>query len=131
MRVTVVTPDASFYDGHATSVSIHAIDGSMGVLPGHAPMIARLGHGVAEVLDGSETHRLAVYGGFVKVQNDVVTVLAGGVGTPDQGDASSARAAYDEVRGKVEKLKAAEEHVPYETEEQLRRARAFLDLFGG
>ncbi len=128
MRVSVVTPDTSFYDGEAVSVNLMAIDGRFGILTGHAPLIARLGHGVAEVNDGTTTHRVAVYGGFIKVQDDIVSVLAGGA-AKKTGDVQAAREAHEEALAALEKAKAAEGPVPLDVEEALRRARAFLDLF--
>jgi len=132
MRVSVITPDATFFDGEAAGVTLEASDGSLGILPGHAPLIAALGHGVTEVDDGKDTHRVAVYGGFVKVQDDVVTVLARGAqkgGEDDEAEgARQAAVAADEA------LRAARESgaSPVELrdlEEQAKRARAYLDLF--
>lgn len=130
MHVSVVTPDASFYDGEAASVTLQAMDGSFGILPGHAPLIARLGHGVAVVNDGNKQHRVAVYGGFVKVQDDVVSVLAGGA-AEKTGDVTLARKAHDEAAAAVRAAREAGKS-PVEiaaAEETRRRARAFLDLF--
>lgn len=134
MRVQIVTPDASFFDGEAASVVLPAWDGEMGILPGHAPLIARLGHGVARVqpAGGGDPVRIAVYGGFVKVQNDLVTVLAGGAAKKAEGasvvDATKALEAaqrrLDEVRAKGKEGAA---QLP-EAEEGVRRAQTYLRL---
>jgi F-type H+-transporting ATPase subunit epsilon len=133
VRVQVVTPDASFFDGQARTAVLPAWDGELGILPGHAPLISRLGHGVARVTPeaGAEV-RIAVYGGFVKVQGDLVTVLAGGaqkLGDKDTPEGARARLAeaqkrLDEVRAQG---KAGAAQLP-EAEEGVRRARAFLRL---
>lgn len=129
MHVSVVTPDSSFFDGEADSVTLQAMDGRFGILKGHAPLIARLGHGVAEVKAESGTHRIAIYGGFVKVQDDVVSVLAGGAAEPSGSEAEAkaavlaAEKAVEEQRGGGNKVDIAD------AEEKLRRAKAFLDLF--
>lgn len=130
MQVKVVTPDSSYFDGAADEVVLPAFDGEMGVLPKHAPMIARLGHGVARVKQGGTTTRVAVYGGFVKIQNDDVTVLAGGAANADQGDQSAASKAYDAATkaladARSEGKTAAE---LADLEEQVRRTRAYLQL---
>ncbi len=130
MRVSVVTPDASVYDGEAGAVTLQALDGLFGILAGHAPLIARLGHGVATVTDGAKKVRVAVYGGFVKVQDDVVTVLAGGA-SEKSGEVAAARKAHEDASAAVAAAREAKQS-PVEIEaaqEKQRRARAFLDLF--
>jgi F-type H+-transporting ATPase subunit epsilon len=129
VQVKVVTPDASYFDGAADSVTLPAWDGEIGILPKHAPLIARLGHGVARVAEGGNTTRVAVYGGFVKVQDDVVTVLAGGAATAE-GDLSAATKAYDAAQAKLAEAKAKGESKAElgDLEEKLRRARAYQSL---
>lgn len=80
-KCKVVTPDASLMDHDATYASIPAWDGFFGVLPGRAPILARLGIGELHVrmLDenGSVTDRsFFVGGGFVKMAGGELTVLA-------------------------------------------------------
>jgi F-type H+-transporting ATPase subunit epsilon len=129
VRALVVTPDSTYYEGDAVGVVLQAQDGSMGILPGHAPLIAALGHGLAKVDDGKETHQIAVYGGFVKVQDDVVSVLAGGA-AKKEGTADEARKALDEARAALRKAhEAGDAAAVPEAEERVRRAQAFLQLF--
>jgi F-type H+-transporting ATPase subunit epsilon len=133
VRVVVVTPDASFFDGQARSAVLPGWDGELGFLPGHAPLIARLGHGVARVQpETGETVRIAVYGGFVKVQDDVVTVLAGGAAKPsDKTSEADAQKAVDAAQKRLDEVRAqgktALAQLP-EAEEGLRRAKTYLKL---
>ncbi|MBX3465791.1 MAG: ATP synthase F1 subunit epsilon [Planctomycetes bacterium] len=133
MRVQIVTPDASFFDGEADSTVLPGWDGEMGVLPGHAPLIARLGHGVARVqAKGGQQVRIAVYGGFVKIQADLVTVLAGGAAkAPEAPDEAAARKALEAARKRLDEVraqgKAGAAQLP-EAEEGVRRAQTFLRL---
>jgi len=76
MRVTLISPDRSVYDGDATAVVVPAYDGLVGVLPAHAPFVALLGTGEMTVNHGGGVHRYQVAGGFVKVAGDVVRVVA-------------------------------------------------------
>lgn len=131
MQVKVVTPDASYFDGKAESCVLPAYDGEVGILPGHAPMIARMGHGVARVKQGGSTTRVAVYGGFVKIQDDEVVVLAGGAANPESSDRASAE---KELAGAKDALhKAREAGVSAaekaDLEEKLARARALVSLY--
>jgi F-type H+-transporting ATPase subunit epsilon len=133
MRVQVVTPDASFFDGPAKSAVLPAWDGELGILPGHAPLIARLGHGVARVEpEAGDAVRIAVYGGFVKIQDDVVTVLAGGAQkAPDAPNEADAKAKLDAAQKRLDEVRAqgkpALAQLP-EAEEGVRRARTWQRL---
>jgi F-type H+-transporting ATPase subunit epsilon len=124
----VVTPDKTYFEGQAEHVVVPAWDGELAVYPRHAPLIARLGHGVlrAQPEGGGKLVRIALYGGFLKVQKDQVTVLASGADEPPTPE--KARADVEAARAKVEasrppKAKDADYEVALEQE---RRARARL-----
>jgi len=76
LRVSVITPEGSVFEGDADSVVIPAWDGEIGILKGHAPLMALLGEGELRVRGHRETERFFVSGGFVQVGDDVVTVLS-------------------------------------------------------
>ena len=61
----------------AASLQVPAADGSLGILAGHAPLLAELGVGECRVrlVDGSE-EQFALAGGFLEVSRERVTVLA-------------------------------------------------------
>ena len=133
MRVSVVTPDSTFFEGEAGFVVLPSLDGEIGVLPKHAPMIARLGHGVAKVkpsLESGEETKIAIYGGFCKVQDDVVSVLASGAAKADGTTKDQAQQAVTAAHDALAKLKAAgtKGSALAEAEEQVLRAQAFLAL---
>lgn len=76
LNVRVVSPDKIVFEGEASALVAPAWDGQVGVLPGHAPMLALLGVGelaVGRVGGGSETFQVA--GGVLKVERDTVTLL--------------------------------------------------------
>jgi len=76
MRVTLISPDRSLFDGDATGVVAPAFDGFVGVLPGHAPFLTLLGAGTLTITDRGATSRFAVDGGILQVVDDVVRVVA-------------------------------------------------------
>ncbi len=75
IQCTVVTPERAVLDEPADFVALPMYDGELGVLPGRAALIGRLGIGELRVKRGSVTRRLFVDGGFAQVRGDVVTVL--------------------------------------------------------
>ncbi len=77
LHVRVVSPEAVVFEGDATSVVIPAWDGKVGILPGHAPLIALLGEGEMVVdLPGGGAESLYLQRGAVRVEGDRVTVLS-------------------------------------------------------
>ena len=77
MRVTVISPERSLFDGDAEAVVAPAFDGQVGILPGHAPFMTLLGAGVLNVRGKGESTRFRVAGGFLQVVGDAVRVVAG------------------------------------------------------
>ncbi len=75
MRVTIISPDRSVYDGEATSVIAPALDGEVGILPHHAPFMTLLGDGRLVVRAGDAVQRFRVRGGFLQVRSDVVRLV--------------------------------------------------------
>lgn len=75
MRVTIISPDRSLYDGEATSVIAPAFDGEVGILPHHAPFLTLLGDGRLVVRTADAVQRFRVRGGFLQVRDDVVRLV--------------------------------------------------------
>ena len=75
LQCIVVTPERTVYDQPAEFVALTLFDGEIGIAPGHAPMIGRLGYGEMRIGREVEAARYYVEGGFVEVLGDVVTVL--------------------------------------------------------
>ncbi|CAN5122311.1 hypothetical protein BH23GEM4_BH23GEM4_05200 [soil metagenome] len=76
LTVSVVSPEATVFQGEADSVIAPAWDGEVGILRGHAPLMALLGEGTLRVERGGSTERFHVSGGFLQVVDDRVTVLS-------------------------------------------------------
>lgn len=76
LRVSVLSPEQTVYEGDATQVVAPAWDGLLGILRGHAPMMALLGDGVLRVENGAQVAQFQISGGFLQVVDDVVTVLS-------------------------------------------------------
>jgi F-type H+-transporting ATPase subunit epsilon len=76
LRVSVITPEATLFEGEADQVVAPAYDGSLGILRGHAPLMALLGTGTLRIDRGGSSQRFTVSGGFLQVVDDTVTVLS-------------------------------------------------------
>ncbi len=75
LHCIVVTPEATELDTPAEFVALPLYDGEVGIAPGRAPLIGRLGYGELRVRRNGELIRYYVDGGFVQVANNVVSVL--------------------------------------------------------
>ena len=75
VRCVVVTPEKAFLDKTAELVILPLFDGELGVLPGRAPMIGRLGAGELRLKTGTIVERLFVEDGFVQVRSNIITIL--------------------------------------------------------
>jgi F-type H+-transporting ATPase subunit epsilon len=75
LRCVVVTPERALLDAEVDFVALPMYDGELGVLPGRAALIGRLGPGELRTRQGAETLRFFVDGGFAQVHNNIVTVL--------------------------------------------------------
>ncbi len=75
VRCVVVTPEKAWLDKTAEMVIVPLFDGELGVLPGRAPLIGRLGAGELRLKTGDAVERLFVEAGFVQVRSNVVTIL--------------------------------------------------------
>jgi F-type H+-transporting ATPase subunit epsilon len=93
LQVIVVTPETTLLDQVCEFVVVPLIDGEAGVLPGHAPMIGRLGPGELRVRAGGKDQSYYVDGGFVQVDNDVISVLTNKSVPVAKLDLTAARAA--------------------------------------
>jgi F-type H+-transporting ATPase subunit epsilon len=84
LQVVVVTPERALFDQRADFVAIPMHDGELGVLPGRAALIGRLGFGELRIRKGPATTYLYVEGGFVQVRNNVVSVLTSRALKPEE-----------------------------------------------
>ncbi len=76
LTLEIVTPEARVYSDTIDSVVIPTVEGEVGILPGHIPLLTQVADGELRVTKGGATHFLAVGGGFAEVAGDRVQVLA-------------------------------------------------------
>ena len=117
LHVELVAPDRTVWSGDAATVIARTIDGDIGILPGHAPLLGLLADGVVEIRSPEgEVWVAAVYGGFLSVAHDRVSVLAEHAELAHEID-------LEQARRELERAQAAGEH-DEEALEHVRRAEA-------
>ena len=70
LEVHLVTPEREVWSGEADFVTARGVDGDLGVLPGHAPLLAALAVGPVFIDAGGSRTAVAVDGGFLHVAHD-------------------------------------------------------------
>jgi F-type H+-transporting ATPase subunit epsilon len=75
LKVAVISPEKTLFDGSVDSLVAPAFDGEVGILPGHAPMVTLLGTGTLRLGADGSAGRFRVEGGFLQVVDDTVRVV--------------------------------------------------------
>ena len=93
VRLEIVTPEAKTFSDNVDSVVIPGVEGEIGVLPLHAPLMTLLEPGELRVMKNGEETRLAVGEGFVEVTQEKIAVLTDMAVKESDIDESAAEAA--------------------------------------
>jgi F-type H+-transporting ATPase subunit epsilon len=75
LRLVLVTPETTLLDASVESLRFPLFDGQIGILPGRAPFVGRLGFGELEIVEATGSKKYYVDGGFVQVKGPVVSLL--------------------------------------------------------
>jgi len=75
MEVKIISPDSTLFDGEADMVVVPGIDGLIGILNNHAPLISSLKKGAVKIKKDKEDQLFDIGGGVVEVMNNNVVVL--------------------------------------------------------
>ncbi|WP_125605162.1 F0F1 ATP synthase subunit epsilon [Lapidilactobacillus bayanensis] len=108
VTVNIVTPDGVVYDHHANLLVACAIDGDLGIMANHEPIIAPLKIGEVRVKrtdDPDHEDSIAVNGGFLEVNNNVASIVADSAERSRNIDVTRAEHARERAQ---QKIKAAE-----------------------
>jgi len=76
IQLEIVTPERLVYEDEVDSVNVPGIEGELGILPHHAPLLSILGFGELRIRKGGAEESFAIVGGFVQVRPDKVVVMA-------------------------------------------------------
>jgi F-type H+-transporting ATPase subunit epsilon len=129
VKCVVVTPERALVDERVDFVALPMYDGELGVLPGRAPMIGRLGPGELRIRHGEHIQRFFVDGGFAQVRADVVTVLTPRAQKAETIDAAAAAAALEAAHAvaTTPQAQAAQQKAQDRARAQLRLAAKETD----
>jgi F-type H+-transporting ATPase subunit epsilon len=93
IRCEIVSQDRQVFSGDADMVIVPGIQGEMGILPNHAPLLSTLKYGILRVRYMGQEQIFTIAGGVIEVQPDLVTVMADAAENVQEIDISRAEAA--------------------------------------
>jgi F-type H+-transporting ATPase subunit epsilon len=125
-QLEIVTPEKLVVKEAVEEAQIPGLDGYLGILPGHAPLLTELGVGVITYRAGGTTQTLSVAWGFAEVLQDKVTILAETVERPEEIDVARAQQAKERAE---QLLKSNDPDLDYDrAQDDLRRAETRLKV---
>ena len=87
LQLNLITPQKQLLNAvEVDFVALPALEGELGVLPGHIPMIVQLGYGSLRYKQDGKEEDFAVLGGFAEILHESVNVFAEGAGLADEID---------------------------------------------
>jgi F-type H+-transporting ATPase subunit epsilon len=98
LHLTITTPERIVLESEVSSVNVPTVDGEIGLLPDHIPLVSLLAPGeLHAVTTAGEEQIMAVSGGFIEVRDNAVVILA---------DTAEKAEEIDEVRAQAGREKA-------------------------
>lgn len=110
LTLEIVTPEAKVYSDTIDSVVIPTVEGEIGVLPGHIPLLTQVEDGELRVTKGATTELLVVSGGFAQIDGDRVRVLAENAINEEKIDENAVEAALKRAEEQLRESKDMDPH---------------------
>jgi len=102
LTVQIVTPEREVVVADdATLVIARGIEGEVGIMPGHAPLLIALSVGPLTIVSADRREVLAVDGGFLQCSRDQVIVLAEYAVLPSEVDVGRTEAEIAELKSRL------------------------------
>jgi F-type H+-transporting ATPase subunit epsilon len=127
LKVDIVTAERTVYSDEVDIVIAPGVEGQLGILPHHAPLMTILAAGELVVRKGGREESLAISGGFLEVRPDRVIILADSAERAEEIDIARAEAARKRAEDRL-KERAAGSIEATQAEAALRRAVARISV---
>ena len=124
IHLEIVTPTRRVFESDVSEVVLPGAEGSFGVLPGHAPLLASLAAGVAEAKGSFGRQVLAISEGFAEVTGERVLVMAETCEKAEEIDVERAEAKVEELELEIKSPEADPEIVRLRMLKHLARLNA-------
>jgi F-type H+-transporting ATPase subunit epsilon len=122
--VEIVTPNGLLLNRSVDAVVLPTLEGEVGILPGHIPLLTKVVRGELKLIDASRTDLIVVDNGFAEVVGNRVAVLTEGAVDIEDIDLKSIEAARDRAEKALEEARNSD--IDPEEIEQLETRLQFL-----
>ena len=99
--LTVLTPEKEFFSGEVNEIVFSTPEGRIGIMSGHAPIIASVSEGIIEILIGDEWKTAAAGQGFCEVAYERVEFFVDTAEWADEIDAIRAKEALERAEHRI------------------------------
>ena len=123
----IVSQDLTVFEGDADIVILPGVNGDMGILPSHSPLLSTLRYGILKVRLGDQEEIFTVAGGIVEVQPQLVTVLADVAENVKEIDIARAEAARQRAEEMLKEGPPPDSDTYLKMEAALRRSNLRLE----
>ena len=125
-HLEIIATDRVFFSGEAEHLVITAIDGLLGIMAGHEPLVTSLPTGELKYLVNGEWKYAAISEGFIQVMPDSSIILAETCELPEEIDIKRAQEARERAEERLRQKQSIKEY--YETQAALNRAMNRLKI---
>jgi F-type H+-transporting ATPase subunit epsilon len=119
-QTSLVSPESLLFSGQVDQVDLPGIEGDLGILAGHAPIVVMLRPGIVTAVAGNISERFVIFGGIAEFSQEKLTILADSASSVDGFDLAGLKSQIDEMQENIAKQSVGNE---------LDRAIAKLDHF--
>lgn len=127
MKIKIITPDRTFYEGEASLVEFNTTEGEIGVLKGHIPLTVVVAPGILNFTEGDGNIKsAALHAGFAEILQDSVVIMAEIIEWPEEIDIKRAESSRDRAEERI-RIKDAQTDV-VRAELALQRALARINV---
>ncbi|HNZ97943.1 F0F1 ATP synthase subunit epsilon [Ruminococcus sp.] len=125
-HLEIIATDRIFFSGEVEHLVITAIDGLLGIMAGHEPLVTSLPTGELKYLVNGEWKYAAISEGFIQVMPDSSIILADTCELPEEIDIKRAQEARERAEERLRQKQSIKEY--YETQAALNRAMNRLKI---
>ncbi len=127
IRCEIVSQDRTVFEGDVDIVIVPGVNGEMGILPNHSPLLSTMSIGVIKVRYSGQEEIFTVTGGLVEIQPTIVTILADAAEHVSEIDVSRAQAAKNRAQDLLEQGPPPNTDAYLALEAALRRSNLRLE----
>ena len=113
-ELEVLQPERIFFKDKVEMIVVRAIDGEIGIMAGHEPIVTPIGIGKLRIKKGGKWREAAIAGGILEVNQNKVVILSDAVEWPEEIDRQRALAAKERAEKKLQQKLPPDEFERYQ-----------------